>query len=1265
MVRSRLVTTFFSLLIGLALHLFSGVVPTAHAQGSRKDDIVFNTRGLPLAGATVRVCAMPATGQPCSPLANIYSDPGLTQALANPTTTDGLGNYYFYAAPGRYEIEVSGPTITTKQIPNVILPSDPSAPTFSSINSTGGISAFSLSLTGNLTVNGSTSVIGNLASGTMTLSNQGTPPGTPGAGTVNLYTKTADKRLYYKDETGTEIGPIASASGAQTNQVNTFTAVQNFAADVHTKGPNPYLDVTLFGGYSGPNYNGAATTGGMTSGSATLSLAAASDFQNNHGVLVLGAGPAPIIATPTAPTVTPIAQTGTSQYSYCVADRDWYGGITPCSPAGSTSTGFSAFGLQSYTISGWSRSGGVVTVTTSTPHNIPTTPYNSSSPYPQAEIPLFSTSNRQCEGAYSLTAVPSATTVQFTQYGVPDSTSCVGGTLRVLPKVVLAWSAPFTYSVTSATCSGTTATLGISPALDNAGVVWVVPWFVKAAIAGVGNAAYNGTFVISNYGTGLTTVNYTVPSCSGVPTLGAGGTLQAVPGKAAKNHLIYRCAGSSCALPANAANYALVGVAVGNDAYFVDNGWGVTASNVDTGDAPTTAPTSATNDYLDTTILSGGGTTTLTLAKSASSTVSGTKVFHDNAPNLLLACAALSANTSGSNGGHIRIPAASSIFNWFPIAGNFDMAGIIGSGAAGQPPSNCPTNTTIEVANTLYQDGGTIILGRSSNLVADQGSTNCVAPFYQLGEGMACSISTAYPSVYFEPEQTNNNVLQNIYFNGNGNYQVGMLFDQQLNGDGSVSQRFRNVHVAGGPYSYPMIDKAGFGRFWEYGGWSAGQHDFSTSRDYLFTTNCGNVGYQATPSAPLTYIVDTRMTYSFGTINVDTCGKSNGHFGYNVVFHQMLTESPAGPAFLVNNAPYGVTAITFDQGTYSDLTGGFATPYFDFTNSTVNSAEFVEMGCATSTQPLMETGTNAANYAGIYVKAAQGGCGGGVGAINYRFDNLTQNLALVNGFNTQLGAGSQIYSPMPQPGNFQSASAVTGPGLPVGTYQPCVIAVDPFGGVTQLSTAACTTVNITTTGTQSIQLQMPSTQPPGSTGFIVFDNAYGNYMVYNSCLAPYATAGQTITLTATIEGCAFPQPTKTTAVQSYLSTSNGIGGPKIQVNGEFVSSGPRAEQNVFLPGALTSTWTGATWTTDHAITVTRVQVQAKTAPSGCSTNAVVRFTDGTTPINVTISGAANDSGSIAQNYAAGATLTLSVQTAAAGCTTSPADANVTVQYRMQ
>jgi len=232
-------------------------VGTACAQGSRKDDIVLNGQGRPMAGAAVRVCTSAATGQPCSPLASLFSDSGLTQALANPIATDGLGNYSFYATPGRYEIEISGPGITTKQLPNVILPSDPTSPTFATVTTTSGISAFSLSLTGNLTVSGSTAVTGALTVG-------GSPVPT-------------------------------------TTQENQWTASQHF------KGPNPWRDFTAYMKDSNGNpancssntpVNGADTTGTIGSGSTTLTLAAARDFKNGCGIAVQGAGPTSPLAAP-------------------------------------------------------------------------------------------------------------------------------------------------------------------------------------------------------------------------------------------------------------------------------------------------------------------------------------------------------------------------------------------------------------------------------------------------------------------------------------------------------------------------------------------------------------------------------------------------------------------------------------------------------------------------------------------------------------------------------------------------------------------------------------------------------------------------------------------------------------------------------------------------------------------------------------------------------------------------------------------------------
>jgi hypothetical protein len=1047
-------------ILALGLHLWPGVVKPAQAQGSRKDDIVFNTRGVPLAGATVRVCAMPASGQPCAPLASIYSDAALTQALANPTVTDGLGNYYFYAAPGQYEIEISGPGITTKQIPNVVLPSDPSSPTFSSINSTGGISAFSLSLTGNLTVNGSTSVVGNLASGTMTLSNQGTSPGAASPGTVNLYTKSTDKRLYYKDDTGTEIGPIASASGAQTNQPNTFTAPQNIDADFHTKGPNPWLDITRYGGYIGPNGNAPATTCSISASSTAASCASASDFVNGNGILILGAGPAPVIATPQTPTVTPLYQAGSTTRSYCVADRDWYGGLTPCSGVGSTSTAPASMSLASYAIASWSfnASTHTYTVTTGAAHNMPTSSSGiSSAPFAQIEIQSGTTNNRGCEGAFSLTAVPSTTTFQFQRNDLAADLGCSGGTMRIQPQIMLKWDSHYSYAVQSASCSGGTATVTVSPGLFGPNGTWVVPWNIKAVVAGVTDAHYNGTWTIANYGSGNTTLQYSLGSCTGVSNVGAGGTVSVVPGKAVKNHLIYACNGASCALPGNAANYSLVGVATGNDGYFVDNGWGVSALSVDAGDAPATAPTAALNGYLDTTIVAGGGTTSLTLANAATNSVSSAKTWHDNVPNLLAACAALPANTGNANNGHIVVPATSSLYWYFPIIANFDM-----SGNYGQSPRNCP-GVTIDLGPTTWLDGA-ILLGKGDNLEGGYGGTNCQAAFYTMGLALSCMQGYSYPMLYFEPEQSSSNYLKDLEINPTQSYQSGIYLDEQLDGDGTTALRFDNTHVDGGINSYPVVDKAGFGRFWNLGGWSTAGGNFSQSRDYIFQPNCGMPNYLVNGSMP--YIMETRHTYSFGTMVISECGQSNGNFGSTMTFNDMLTEGPAGPAVLVNTLPYGLSNISFYKPNYADFTGGYATPYFDLTNAGASSIELNYIGCASGYQPVTET--NSANtYGGVHVKLGGGACSAGTGFpanAGVVTENLQNNQVTWSGTNLSVtGNGKvssgQIAAPSVAPTVTVSTSCA---GFPTaGTYTYGVIVWDASsnpsngtGGYTQVSPAS-------------------------------------------------------------------------------------------------------------------------------------------------------------------------------------------------------------------
>ncbi len=157
---SAIVANRASAYLILLCALIAAAPPSARAQGSRKDDIAFGATGKPIAGATVTVCTSGATGAPCSPLATLYTDATLTVPSANPVQADGLGNYHFYAAPGRYVVQVSGSGINTYTMNDTILPNDPTTPSFNSVTAT------SITLGGNLGVGGNASVTGTLSAGT-------------------------------------------------------------------------------------------------------------------------------------------------------------------------------------------------------------------------------------------------------------------------------------------------------------------------------------------------------------------------------------------------------------------------------------------------------------------------------------------------------------------------------------------------------------------------------------------------------------------------------------------------------------------------------------------------------------------------------------------------------------------------------------------------------------------------------------------------------------------------------------------------------------------------------------------------------------------------------------------------------------------------------------------------------------------------------------------------------------------------------------------
>lgn len=1089
-----------SLAAVLVAMIFAGSFVGLHAQGSRKDDVVFNAQGRPMAGATVRVCTAGATGQPCTPLANIYSDPALTQALANPTTTDGLGNYNFYAAPGRYEIEISGPNITTKQLPNIILPNDPSNPTFATLSTTSGISAFSLTLGGNLTVSGSAAVTGTLTVG--------------GA-------------------------PVPS-----TAQANTWTASQTF------QGPTPWTDVAAFGARALAVNLGYTTTCTVSATSTSLTCAAASHFQNGDGLSLYGAGATNTLSTPGAPTVAPSlaahatgtgldanAPSGSTSFSYkVVALGTWsatpatnlWGAYTAASAAGSTSTG-NALGSQTQTISTLSELNGALTITCSA--NCPMSV--------GAQVSVVGTSNDGFfAGQYIVASVTNSTTfVVTTGNSTPSTLNATGGTLG---------------------------------------------WFVCNHITW---SAVSGAFEYAIYG---------------------------------------RTSGS----------WTLLGFSWPGVTWFDDFGSTMTANLTSYGWLPTSAPASAQNGVLTTTITAGGGTTSLTVANAATGAVTSGFATFDDAPLFVAA-----ASYADSHGGPLFIPCTPATAAMRFVIGSYLQL-------AGGFPMNVQQCGALALDAPFEWDAG---LNWSGVFSGNNGGAAAVA----LTADADIDVGTAYPGIY-SPNATSMFVEHTIINQSPGG-NMALLTDLQNGGPGIVWQN--STWQTGGPNDYMGIHLL-------LGPNGSGQ------ADNTFTNDSWIAGPNQAPNLTTT---PTVILESTPQVHVDNCTVNRrgwaeiGSTGGSNTLSLHLTkgcwvQGPITPFIMTNAAGAGIGGIHL-EGVLQDSSGQpILANWSPFVlNGTV---EIVNANLDAPYQ--LVTGSGVANLVVSHYDGFLSLGGATLGQNqNYTILSSAGTIESASGTAGTLGGVTEQsrpnYQAAPNPQNFfieelpaaPSSSASAG-GTLTGTHFYGVVAHFPNG----TSRSGPGGNNVTLSGGNGTIVSTWAAVP-GAVKYDVWDLSRG---LPTACVA-------LTSLTCTDTGGVLTQASGTPNVPSSGYPSMGPTGmytPQITVGGDAqFSASPRPTTTVFLPGALTSTWTGAGWTLDKAITITRVQVQAKTPPSACATNAVVRVTDGTTAVNVTVSAAANDSGAITQNYGTAAALTIAVQTAASGCGTSPADANVLIQYRMQ
>jgi len=111
----------------------------------------------------------------------------------------------------------------------------------------------------------------------------------------------------------------------------------------------------------GTSCSATSTTGTISAGSASLTLASAIDFANGQGIRLNHAGAAFTLNAPTSLTVTPTGTTGSTHYQYQIASLDANGGIGAAITAVVTTTGNAALSSTNYNSLSWTAASGGAT----------------------------------------------------------------------------------------------------------------------------------------------------------------------------------------------------------------------------------------------------------------------------------------------------------------------------------------------------------------------------------------------------------------------------------------------------------------------------------------------------------------------------------------------------------------------------------------------------------------------------------------------------------------------------------------------------------------------------------------------------------------------------------------------------------------------------------------------------------------------------------------------------------------------------------------
>jgi hypothetical protein len=484
---------------------------------------------------------------------------------------------------------------------------------------------------------------------------------------------------------------------------------------------------------------------------------------------------------------------------------------------------------------------------------------------------------------------------------------------------------------------------------------------------------------------------------------------------------------------------------------------------------PSTPPVAVKNDDLVTTILSGAGTTTLTLAVNASNTVAGAIIKMDNAANIRAAVVA--TNTSNEKG-VLYIPAGTDVNMGFVTNSILNMAG---SGAA---------VVAVKQAGSLFL-GDTLVLGHT-NWSGDSQNPISLASQFTWQKLPLINSGNANPVVY---ESGSNLLMSYVSIVSTSPSSVGLLID----GVGQIpGSQISHVNIGA-----PSTDFVGHSLVIRnaFNGASNFNFDFlSMSSGPLISDN--------SPS-PLFVNSNGMSPYTFKNVYMNRRGMLLGTGAIGTITN-LYEQGAIMPKITLYN-PFGGTlpvSLSIDVSV-EDTTTNPILAYYSGLNGNISIAS---SNGVTGGPNVSGPGTVAILFRGN----GTAGIGQNVGTeVPLLTGNATDGVFNTGGGNPYpekiLNAGLSIGSPyqvfvnsIAQPAPTAVVSA--GGTVALGTYTFRAAPVFASGGEGPLSTASNSVT--TTRGNQTVTITWSAV--PGAIGYDIFENNAGF-----QCVSPFVTGGAT------------------------------------------------------------------------------------------------------------------------------------------------------------